>query len=346
MRPFSEGGTGKSINLLNIRRGRLIRSASIKNQCAKDYFYGKDLEIEIAMQPSEGRYANIIRDIINGNKLIKEDLEFLRDFCYLQFLRTDVAVRRTMLAQSDMHNLIFDGEKNINIPSAPTEKEIIRYSMGAFVKTKKYISDLKVCILYNITNTHFVTSDDPAIQANRFHAQRVLRRGGGVGIINSWLMLLLPITPRHLIASYDGDVYTVPDKIGYKVEVTNDNDVIALNEMQFLKASQNIYFHDWDDGPTIKETFDRIEPQRPKDWHKLHYAVRDDQGDDKPIRTYHEVHTEVERREAREALIHLESVLLRPTRWCSKIKFRHKPIYINTKSGSGLIRRGHAGRKF
>ena len=44
---FSEDGV--SINLFNIKTGKIIEKAAIKGQCQEDYFYGKDLKVETGL---------------------------------------------------------------------------------------------------------------------------------------------------------------------------------------------------------------------------------------------------------------------------------------------------------
>ena len=82
-------------------------------------------------------------------------------------------------------------------------------------------------------------------------------------------------------------------------------------------------------------------PLRPQAWHKVHYAVKDDIFDNSKTERYIEVQTKEERLAASSALIHLEGVNLEPGAWCSKIKFRDKMKFIDTKSGAGYLRLSH-----
>ena len=53
----------KSINIWNVKRERTIYNANLKNQCSGDYFYGKNLNVELALSMIEGRAAQILRSI-------------------------------------------------------------------------------------------------------------------------------------------------------------------------------------------------------------------------------------------------------------------------------------------
>jgi hypothetical protein len=50
LRPFGHGDELRSINLLNLNSSQFIRGASLKGQCASDYFYGEDGVVERALQ--------------------------------------------------------------------------------------------------------------------------------------------------------------------------------------------------------------------------------------------------------------------------------------------------------
>jgi hypothetical protein len=198
------------------------------------------------------------------------------------------------------------------------------------------IEDLKVRILRNETRNPFVTSDDPAVQVNRFYSQRLGPRYRAAGLANAGLMFFLPLSPRHVLVRYDGDVYTCP--VGE--HISSDQDVFAVNTLQFVKAHQNVFFADWADAEKISEQLQRASPGRPMEWHRVHYAVRDGAANQEGHTRYRVVHTESERRGAKNALIHLENLVLNPGIWCSKIKFRHKPIF-QYRTGSGYVRRSH-----
>ncbi len=75
----------------------------MKNQCAKDYFYGKDLAIEKYLTLLEGEYARIIEKIGDGEgDLTSAEGIALRRFVYLQYSRTEQAVKRRTEGMSQM----------------------------------------------------------------------------------------------------------------------------------------------------------------------------------------------------------------------------------------------------
>lgn len=338
LRNFAVDEGRVSINIFNISQNKLIKGASIKDQCARSYFYGEDLIIEKALQPFEGRYASVYRSIAKGELISDDDLGFLAGFCYLQYLRTDIAAQRTLAAHADMARLIQEGVDEDLSSQMMSEADVISESIRTFYKTVHMISDLKSSIIVNKTKLPFVTSDDPAIQINRYYSQKLGPRAGSAGLQNSGLIFMLPLSPIYCFMCYDKDVYTVPDRVGARIYLNNISDVEAINELQFLKSAYNIYFHEWYLKENISEYFNFYSLKRPATWHKLHYAVRDDAGSIGESIKYKVVHTEEERLAGVEALMHLESVMLIPSRWLSKLRFRDKMRFIDTGTGRGFLR--------
>jgi hypothetical protein len=54
---------GKSINLYNLKSSGAILRANLKNQCYRDYFYGRKLDVERALAGVEDEAANLFRQI-------------------------------------------------------------------------------------------------------------------------------------------------------------------------------------------------------------------------------------------------------------------------------------------
>jgi Protein of unknown function (DUF4238) len=113
LKPFTAGCEGTVINIYNIDRGCGIRSAPVKGQCSRNYFYGEDLRLKKWLQEIEGRYAQLIRNVTApGYKLDETDKGFLRQFMFLQYSRTETAARRRAVATADMHNAVFSNSEN------------------------------------------------------------------------------------------------------------------------------------------------------------------------------------------------------------------------------------------
>jgi hypothetical protein len=336
LKPFTLNTAGVAIDVFNISRQRAIRHAPIRGQCAKDYFYGEDLTLERSLQRIEGEYARAIRALQDGREVpTTGDLELLRNFAYLQYARTDMAMQRRRMIEEGLHRTIHEG-RPIEAPDLDlSDRTIMRDSMHMYARTCDQIDDLKVCILKNESDTDFITSDDPSIFTSRFYLQRLGSQH--FGLSSSGALFLLPLSPRLLLICYDGNVYTIPDKEGCFVTTERATDVVALNEFQYLKASKNLYFSKWDDRDRIAQEFQQIIPQRPKSWCEFFVFVLDkssDQGE------HYRRATKEERVTARETLVSMHVLHPSPSNWLSKLKYRSA---IRTYSNGSAV--GHVRQK-
>jgi len=92
-----------------------IPNASLKNQCAKNYFYGEDLNIEQKLQNIEKEYARIVKNVSGGlSNLTTRETSFLSSFAYLQYLRTDMAAKRLRIFHQNLGEAIGDGLARIS----------------------------------------------------------------------------------------------------------------------------------------------------------------------------------------------------------------------------------------
>jgi hypothetical protein len=239
LRPFSESRNKADINLFNIKSETFVRNASIRGQCARDYIYGNDQKLENIFQNFEGNYATIVRAVNNGTPISNDDLEFLLRFMHLQYYRTVMAVQRMDDGIEGMRDEIYRDRGNKPNEAKPDEKQRTLMSLKFCFSSLHLIEDLKVCIFDNISSNEIFTSDDPVIFTNKYSFQRL--RQSSFGLINSGFMYIMPLSPKAAVMAYDGGVYTIDGKVGCKVYIDDRSDIEALNELQYLKAQNNIY---------------------------------------------------------------------------------------------------------
>lgn len=90
LKPFTLNGEGAAMNLFNIDRQRFVYKAPVKNQCSRDYFYGKDLILEKQLQTYEAEYAGLLSRIRSPGYVLEADHKvILSRFWLLQYLRTE-----------------------------------------------------------------------------------------------------------------------------------------------------------------------------------------------------------------------------------------------------------------
>ena len=148
LRAFSRDEEGNAINLFHIARRKSVQDASVKGQCARPYFYGRDLEIERAFQGMEGEYARVFKTVSTGEARTGEgEWQSLREFILLQLSRTAAAISRTKLIVSGVQDLIH-AEDPVGIPRPHfATHAMMVMTLDLHVKMREVLTDLKVCIL-------------------------------------------------------------------------------------------------------------------------------------------------------------------------------------------------------
>jgi len=331
LKPFTLNGENLAINLLNLDRQRPIPSAPVKNQCSGDYFYGQDDLLENAIRFVESGYASAVARIHAPQyRLTEGDRVVLRTFMLLQHMRTEAASRRSVEMFAGM-------ERSIGEPLSglvPSIKQAVQLAMRAFADEMHLFDDLKVCLIRNRTRRPFVTSDDPAVVANRWHKEDLRVRYKSPGLMACGTTVFLPLSPRVLCVAYDGDVHSVPHESGW-TEVRNECDVEAFNEQQFLNAFRNIYFRDWGDNCGVLSAYRAVQDRRLSSKHRVNYAVLD------RVDGAHKRYRVVERSDAEtheEAIIHTESLSPTPSRWPTQLRWRARGSVYTNGTGAGYIR--------
>ena len=331
LRQFAADNSTSAINLFNIDKQKFINCASLRKQCSKSYFYGDDLELEKALQPIEGRYAGIVREITNQSyHLTEEHREFLKFFWGLQYVRTEAASRRSIEMTDGMGEVAGLKPKDFKMEI----KEVVQISMRNFLQEHQVISDLKVCLIKNKSKIDFVTSDDPAVLTNKWHFLDKRTSGSNFGLGSAGVIILLPITPRILCVGFDPNVYSIPHRKGW-VDVRNERDINLFNEHQYLNSRANIFYQDKNSEDQILASFTLVKNNRPKARHKINYAVLDKKVDG--YKRYKVVDWH-EAQDHREALIHFEMVNPNPSAWPHTIAWKRKGCVYTNGSGAGYIR--------
>lgn len=236
-KPFTKDEAGLSINLFNLDRRSLIRNAPVKYQCSGDYFYGQDAELEQLIQSLEGSYSTVRKAIHEpGYRLVDDDRKALKDFWLFQHLRTDAASRQIAEMANGAADFFMDGDPRFRMEI----KAAVQQAMRMYPTFFDSIVDLKVCLMRNRSAVPFITSDDPAVLANRLHQQHRDLRNSHFSLVSAGALLMLPLSPTVLCLGYDGDVYGIAHENGW-VTVKHDEDVRALNEHQLLNARANVF---------------------------------------------------------------------------------------------------------
>lgn len=334
LKAFTKQQEGTAINVFNLDRNRFIADAPVKSQCSRDYFYGKNEQLEKAIQGVEGAYASVLKSLqAPRTELTVLHKTVLRRFWLLQHIRTEAASRRSveMAAESDRAAAVeaFAFRNGI--------REAVHVAMRIYADMMGAIDDLKVCLIRNRSAVPFVTSDDPAVLTNRWYLEDRRANGRSFGLQSSGALALLPLTPDTLCIAYDGDVYSMPHERGW-VEVRSAADVRAINQHQYLNCFANVYVHDLAHTDEVRTASEAATSRRLESRHAVHIAILDEsQGNYSRYR----VVTPAEAID-REALIHSEVLFPRPTAWPAVLRWRPGGSVYTNGTGIKHIRKAWA----
>ena len=263
LRRFSKDG--KSINIWNISNEKKIESANLKNQCYRDYFYGKDVDFERSLSFIEGQASCILHSI--EDKLLlpppgSQDHLTLVLFVLMQHARTLHSADSTnemvdniakhILGHSEMAEQIDPTEFTVGLEDAA------RLSLSVATSCYPILLDLQCKVLVNKTTHEFVTSDNPVVLYNPFLAFR--KNLSNTGLSAKGLQIIFPIGPEFMLFFYDDVVYKVGTDSSYTVEIGRMSEVSALNGLQVCSALNNLYYkHDDFD---IESLYGKLSAQR------------------------------------------------------------------------------------
>ncbi|KAA8681608.1 DUF4238 domain-containing protein [Vibrio gigantis] len=335
LRRFSSDDNRASINLMNIDRAKFVPNAPIKGQCSKNYFYGKDLRLEKALQPIENNLARVLDSVASkGYELTKEDSQFLLHYWILQQQRTEATSKRYV----EMTGEIADAAK---VPAQEFKIEMeqaVQDSIAMFLEVRGYLDDLKICLVKNETDIEFITSDDPAVQASRLNMLTLRQTGRGFGLGSSGLFVALPLTPKIQFIAYDSDIYQIPSSKGW-VRARQVQDIKFFNQLQILNCRANLFVSCSSQQVHLSNLLKSSLKNRPQSKFKINYLVLDESD------VGQEVYRVVDRQEFQnhsKGMIHQELHYPSPSIWASFLRLKARKLAYSNGSAMGLIRAMHA----
>ncbi|MBB5206359.1 hypothetical protein HNQ51_003705 [Inhella inkyongensis] len=333
LRPFTKDEGDASINVFNLDRRKLIANAPVKNQCSRDYFYGKDALLETAIASLERAYGATVRAIRTpGYSLREEHKVLLRRFWLFQSLRTEAASSRAVEMSADLQQFAGEGAASFRLDI----KQAVQTSMRVFADAMDAVEGLKVCLVRNRTSLPFITSDDPAVLTNRWYLEDKRASGRSFGWQSAGALALLPLTPKVLCIAYDGDVYSIQHDRGW-AETRREEDVLAFNQHQLLNCFANVYLHDATYSPELSAQYDVASARRLPSRRAFHVAVFDRiEGE---YTRYRVVTPEEANACTLETICHSETLHCSPTLWPALVRWRTPGSVFTNGTGVKYVRR-------
>lgn len=260
----------RRIHVQNLRHNRVVRHASLRDQCYGHRFYG-DESNERAFAEIEGAVAPIIhgmrdRGVIPGGGTEARTAFLL--FMALQLTRTlsarDDAVRMSAL----LRDVVFQGEAPPTFTT--TEDQALSVMLGTAPIMAETLADLSLTLVHAADGATFVTNDHPVVKYNTYCEG--ITEFGVTGSKCRGLELFFPISPTVLLYGYDPGVYKL-QRSRRGLAMASSADARQLNRLQQIAAHHNIYFHREELVSELEATAIEVGPIRAQDRPRITRAV-------------------------------------------------------------------------
>ena len=247
LRLFSTTPRKRRISIYNFDNGLHIQDVSIKDQARKTDFYMNDY-IEGIISEIENEFVPIVRRIEASSQLPdinSKEYRNLVEFTMLQRLRTPSASNEA----EEMFDVIEKRLIKTFRPDVTQETlDLVKIKPGNSPVTSimginaacKMVSDLKLTLVLNGTDTDFITSDVPVRLYNQLFEYKSIE-SGNTGLGARGLQVFFPITPKHLVFLFDPDVYRISSNQGI-IHLDNDQDIENINKLQVINADDQLFF--------------------------------------------------------------------------------------------------------
>jgi len=251
LRRFAVPGTRQlAIAVFDADKRTTIPQASIKHQCARSFFYGRDGRVENRLGKLETAAGAAIGATIRNEEppaVGTQPWADLIKYFVVQHGRTPSAASaytqqiKSMMnearkfARSVGDEIAFEDIAQKMVPRHP-ELE----NLGVTAELGPVISDLEDLLLINETRFEFAVNDLGVLTHNQWATG--LKGIGTNGLGCPGMILLMPLSSRHLLIKYDPGVYRIRGAARRVIRIREESQVKSLNYIQIMFAERNLYF--------------------------------------------------------------------------------------------------------
>ncbi len=233
----------KSINIYLIKNRKTVNNASISGQCARDYFYGKNLKVETGLGELENAFSNAINRFCEDNYIQDDKVAYyLNLFISIQHARTakmnDFFKESMRFAFQSIFDLYI--EKNgddLRLNQNIKVNDIVNTIVAHSIIYSPLLRDLSIHKITNQSKIDFVTCDNPVVIVNPVFCNNPETIGLGLGGIQ----IILVLSPKNAVFLYDQKYYS-PLLTGNKNEakIKEDSVIDRINKMIAFNAYEII----------------------------------------------------------------------------------------------------------
>lgn len=235
----------KTINVFNLKRGKVISKAGLKEQCYRDYFYGKDMVVEDEFCKQEGVTQPVFSQIIARQDLPPYDsLEYIVVvmFIHTQAHRTEQSARRIKETDEKVNAEIMSmsSSESAKLKALVNHDNHVRASLEYSKRHFPLLMDLECKLLVAGKGLEFLTSDHPAVLYNQLF--EFWEQSSHTGTASVGLQIFYPLSPKVMLVMFDRNAYHFGKGAERVIKVNERKDVRALNVLQVVSAKSNLYF--------------------------------------------------------------------------------------------------------
>lgn len=252
LRNFSNKKNLKQIGLYNLNNKVYCKTAKLKTQGSKNFFYGHDGVIEDALADIEGKLSKVIKQVLNNNLPQKETTDYfhLLNFVILTYLRNPIAIESVKISNRRMREEFLrkmpkemPKEKIDEAFPSIEHSSAISIALSQLKNVMSMATDLEYKLLINKTNTPFIASDSPVVRYNQ-HLEEQKHYRGKAGFGSLGLQIFIPLNPDVTIMFYDSKIYRVGDKKKKYLEIKDVESINQLNLLQVLNCTDTLFFNE------------------------------------------------------------------------------------------------------
>lgn len=237
----------RSVNLYNFSLARVISNANLKNQCYRDYMYGKEGGHEQRLSLLEGAFAQLLRNILPSGYLppaMSPDHESLCILTLLQYARTAYTADAMDEMADGMWKAILSKDPRVS-PDMLEKVRIVNndpanFTVAMMLGLYHLIMDLQYRLLVAAPGTEFITSDNPVVMYNQL--MEFERFGSATGLASKGLQIFFPLSPEHMLCFFDSHVYACSPRKSLHTAISSSKDMDQLNALQVVSGLENVYY--------------------------------------------------------------------------------------------------------
>jgi len=172
LKKFSRDGKRTDVVVLDV--GKRIRDVGIRDQCYKDYYYGKDLVMEKAFGETERKFMATLGDLSPAHLQSISDVEIFHLRIYVLFQRMRTVMAATgfeLLSEAVLKEHLWPKAQAQGIDLSAVQIRTDNPQLLALVQATVgagAIADLSVKFLLHERKVGFVLSDHPVVICNQF----------------------------------------------------------------------------------------------------------------------------------------------------------------------------------